>query len=335
MIRVLALFSQYDEWFMPDHRDLALYNFANSLNKHPKMEVRLYAHSGTIPLDALVKEYDVIFLLSLDYSAVCALRNLPENRIPVVARMGDPHVATALPMFDWLKKCRVVHGVEKFPLSCIRMYYPESVLKDYTMIQYGIEPNLFDDCVIPWEERIANEVAISGVMPLKSLRGRFAESLIQKKDFRLSYHYKLRAKCMELDHVVNVTQLSKQMRSSDFPTLLGNYRAAIAAASWYPVIKYYETPASGCLTFMEVTEQNHCAEIGYEDEMNAVFINKDNYKKKIREYLKTPHDPKWKDIAKAGKEHTLKNLNNKKATDKLFTILQEVSQRGNVSLPPQ
>lgn len=324
VVRILALYSQYNDWYTPNHRELVLYHFANGLNKHPKMEVCLYPHSGTIPLNRLVKEYDAIFLLSLDYSAACALRNLPENRIPVIARLDDPQRPTKYLIFDWLKKCRVIHGIEKFPLPCIRKYYPESILKDYTMIQYGIEPSLFDVCVIPWEERIANEVVISGVMPPRSLIERFINSLQEDKYFRRTYHYKLRAKCAELNNVVHIRQLSRQEMAKDYATLLGNYRAAIAASTWYPVVKYFEKPASGCLTFMEVTKQNHGAEIGFEDGVNAVFINKDNYKKRIQEYLHTPDDPKWKAIAKAGREHTLKNLNNEKAIDKLFTLFQEL-----------
>ena len=46
-------------------------------------------------------------------------------------------------------------------------------------------------------------------------------------------------------------------------------------------MKYKETPAAGCLTFMEITERNHGSFLGFEDGKSAVFIDESNYKRKI------------------------------------------------------
>ena len=42
-------------------------------------------------------------------------------------------------------------------------------------------------------------------------------------------------------------------RYSNYFELLTKYRASIAATTFYPTIKYWESTASGCLTFIEIT----------------------------------------------------------------------------------
>ena len=73
------------------------------------------------------------------------------------------------------------------------------------------------------------------------------------------------------------------------------YCAAIAATTTNPNIKYWEIPAAGCLTFMEITEKNDGGVLGYEDGETAIFINEKNYKRKFDEYLSNPYDSNGKE----------------------------------------
>ena len=89
------------------------------------------------------------------------------------------------------------------------------------------------------------------------------------------------------------------------------------------MIKYFEIPAAGCLTFMEVTEKNDCKFLGFEDGKNAIFINEENYKEKFLEFLEDRKNPKWEDIANAGRTHALKNLNNDVALERIIGLMHK------------
>jgi len=91
-----------------------------------------------------------------------------------------------------------------------------------------------------------------------------------------------------------------------------------------PVVKFWEMPAAGCLTFMEITEKNKGKHIGFTDGVNAVFINENNYKEKFENYLADVDNPKWQEIARAGREYALKKLNNDKATESLVELMCEL-----------
>jgi hypothetical protein len=47
-----------------------------------------------------------------------------------------------------------------------------------------------------------------------------------------------------------------------------------------------------------------------------------NYKKKFNEYLSDPMNPKWKEIANAGREFTFQNYTNDKAVDSLVELMR-------------
>ena len=108
------------------------------------------------------------------------------------------------------------------------------------------------------------------------------------------------------------------------PEVLSSFRAAIAATTTVPTAKYMETPAAGCLTFMEVTDQNQAITLGYEDGKTAVFIDESNYQDRFQEYLDDPSDPKWRRIADAGRTYTMNNLTNDTAADKLYSLMRAV-----------
>ena len=46
----------------------------------------------------------------------------------------------------------------------------------------------------------------------------------------------------------------------------------------YPAGKYFEIPAAGCMSFMEVTPKNHAKYLGFKNNETAIFIDEKNYK---------------------------------------------------------
>ena len=104
--------------------------------------------------------------------------------------------------------------------------------------------------------------------------------------------------------------------------LLQKYAGAIAATSVETTIKYWEIPAAGCLTFMEITEKNKGDYLGYVDGETSIFINEDNYEQKFENFLNDPYNPKWEKIANAGRDYALKNFNNEKAANSLADLME-------------
>jgi len=153
---------------------------------------------------------------------------------------------------------------------------------------------------------------------------------IRKKHFILlpgvsnnSPFYILREKCKKLSYVHHKT-VKDGFINDDFPILLGQYRAAIAACTVCSVYKYFELPACGCLTFMEVTEENDCRSLGFIDGKNAIFINERNYIKKFKRYLQNVNNPIYKKIAFAGREFVLREYSNKVQIQKLIDIMEKL-----------
>ncbi len=136
--------------------------------------------------------------------------------------------------------------------------------------------------------------------------------------------YKLRTMCNKLPYVDYTPTLLHEYVNDKFPNLLERYMAVTAACTDTPTINFWEKPAAGCLVFMEITEKNRGEYLGYKDNETAIFINEENYKEKFEEFLNEPDNPKWSKIASAGREYTLKNLNNDKAVELLVEIFEEL-----------
>ena len=133
-----------------------------------------------------------------------------------------------------------------------------------------------------------------------------------------------RTKCNNLPYVEYTSTLEHEYINDKYALLLEKYSAAIAADTYSPVIKYWEIPAAGCLTFMEITEKNQGKHIGFKDGMNAIFINEKNYKERFEDYLSDVDNPKWQEIASAGRDYALEQFNNDKATESLAELMREL-----------
>jgi hypothetical protein len=129
--------------------------------------------------------------------------------------------------------------------------------------------------------------------------------------------------CNELPYVDYTPTLQHEYVGDKYTFLLQKYSASIAAATFTVVMKYFEIPASGCLTFMEVTKMNEATTLGFTDYDTSIFINEKNYKNRFEEFLSDPNNPKWSQIATKGREFVLNNFSNDKGVEKLIAIMKE------------
>ena len=96
----------------------------------------------------------------------------------------------------------------------------------------------------------------------------------------------------------------------------------VVATTAYLTVRYKETPATECLTFMESIKRNYTAlRLRFKDDKNDVFVNGSNYLKKFQEYLYSKGSPRWKKITHKGRKHVLENLSNGESIERLDNIM--------------
>ena len=174
-----------------------------------------------------------------------------------------------------------------------------------------------------FNQRIKNKILNSGATGNQKITSKMF-GLITDPDSNAYKHYKLRAMCNKLPYVDYTPTLQSEYVNDKYPLLLSKYAAAIAATTTFPTIKYWEIPAAGTLTFMEITDLNMGKYLGFVDGKSTVFINENNYKQKFEEYLHDLDDPKWEEIALAGRKYALDELNNDKAVTSLVDLITEL-----------
>ena len=190
------------------------------------------------------------------------------------------------------------------------------------MIFYGIEPSLYNS-VTPFNDRIKEKILNSGAVVSNKLTNRIFAKLT-KGDEDPMKHYKLRTLCNKLPYVHYTTTSAHEYVGDKYQLYLKKYAAAIAATTDIYTMKYFEIPAAGCLTFIEITNKNYAANLGYIDGETAIFINEKNYQEKFKEYLNDIHNPKWETIASAGRQFAMANFNNDKGVESLIKLMKEL-----------
>ena len=259
------------------------------------------------------------------------------TRPKLLRHIGDELKAGTPILFDKLSEnvmyCSPVSGEiidivrgEKRTLEEIRIL-PDKNIKyvKHKIIIYGLESNLFQNNT-PFKERVKNKILCTGAIGKTNIKSKISNAVLNPKRSGW-YFYKLRTLCKELDYVEysGINEKLSDNKNQDYPVYTSKYRAIIAATTFYPTLKYWENAAAGCLTFMEITEKNNGYFLGYNDNETAIFINEKNYKEKFQQYLNDPDNPKWEQIANAGREYTMNNLTNDHAVSSLVELMKEVT----------
>ena len=321
-IRVSLVYKKSYNYFQPDHFDQTSYDFFfKALKRNDQLEISYYPCEKKFDISKIKGKCDVILLPNnrTDGSpdVVIGLKN---SNIPVISRTGDPYDAKKYNQIEFSETNKIDYLFSSHPDSLIYKYYPKNI--KHKIIIYGLEPELYQN-VLPFKPRIKDRILITGAMGRTDLRNRIANYVLNPGRSGW-YHYKLRTLCKELDYVEYSGMKGKKYANEDYPTYTSKYRAIIAATTFFPTLKYWENAAAGCLTFMEITKKNNGYFLGYKDNETAIFIDEKNYNEKFQQYMSDLDNPKWEQIANAGREYTMNNLTNDQAVSSLVELIKEI-----------
>ena len=293
--------------------------FMNALNRHADLDMAYFPAEKKFDVSKLRDKFDIILLWeNHPWGSPDELSGIQNLDIPVICRINDAHDAKIKGKIDYHEKYKIDHYFGYLPERFFYKYYPKNF--KYKVIFYGVEPKLYEN-LTPYSKRIKKKILCSGAAASTKFSSRLSD--IIRGEQSLWKHYKLRTKCIELPYVDYTSTLQHEYINDKYPLLLMKYCTSIAAHSLYPVIKYWESTAAGCLTFMEVTEKNQANILGFEDGKNAIFINEKNYEKKLLDYISDPNNAKWSEIAENGHHYTMANLTNDVASNSLVEIFKE------------
>jgi hypothetical protein len=323
--KVALIYKKSYNYFQPNHFDQTSYDFFfKALKRNIQLEISYYPCEKKFDVSKIKGKCDVILLPnnSTDGSPD-VLIGIKNSNIPVISRTGDPHDAERYNQIEFCEKNKVDYLFSSLPDSLIYKYYPKNIKQK--IIIFGLEPELYQN-VPPFKTRIKDRILITGKMGRTDLKNRAANYILNPRRSGW-YLYKLRTLCKELDYVEysGINEKLSDNKNQDYSAYTSKYRAIIAATTFYPTLKYWENAAAGCLTFMEITEKNNGYFLGYNDNETAIFINEKNYKEKFQQYLSDPDNPKWEQIANAGREYTMNNLTNDQAVSSLVELMKEVT----------
>lgn len=293
--------------------------FMNALNRHVDLDMAYFPAEKKFDVSKLRDKFDIILLWeNHPWGSPDELSGIQNLDIPVICRINDAHDAKIKGKIGYHEKYKIDHYFGYLPERFFHKYYPKNF--KYKVIFYGVESKLYEN-LTPYSKRIKKKILCSGAAASTKFSSRLRD--IIRGDRSLWKHYKLRTKCIELSYVDYTSTLQHEFINDKYPLLLMKYCTSIAAHSLYPVIKYWESTAAGCLTFMEVTEKNQANILGFNDGKNAIFINEKNYEKKLSDYISDPNNAKWSEIAENGRYYTMNNLTNDVASNSLVEIFRE------------
>jgi hypothetical protein len=329
-IKVAFIYKPSNPFLTPDYYDTTNYNFFwLALKRNPEIEISYFASEGDFDTSQLKNKFDIILIPSNYHNATPNLIGINKLEIPVICKSSDPHYAKKLGIFqdEYHEKFKIDHYWGWMPERYWHEFYPKDY--KYEAIVFGIESDLFNN-LKPFQDRIKDKIVNTGQIGNKKLKSRIANKILNPRSNGW-YFYKLRTLCNDLPYVVKQTLGGKgpalkqeKFTGNNYYQFLSKYRAGIAATTFYPTAKYWEIPAAGCLTFMEITNRNYGEHLEFRDKKTAIFINEKNYKDKFQEYLENPDDSEWEKIAMQGRKYVLNEFCNDKATKKLIKIMRKL-----------
>ena len=320
-INVALIYKPSYKFLTGNHFDnTTYYFFMLALKRNSKINISYFPEEKSFDISKLKNKFDIILIAENHSDATPELKGIQNTNIPVISRVGDPHDAKRKKKFIFHKKFKINYYFNFMDESYFYKYYPKNY--KYKTIIFGLESTAYENTK-PYKDRIKNKILNSGAIGKSNIKSRIVNKILNPK--RSSwYFYKLRTLCNKLKYVEYARDVEKNYKKKDYQHILSQYCAAIGATTFYPTIKYWEISASGCLTFMEITEKNHGEYLGYKDNETAIFINEKNYKEKFEKYLNDIDNPKWEQIAEKGRNYTMNYLNNDRAVDSLVDLFNEV-----------
>ena len=321
-IRVAFIYKHNCEWLTGKYFASTYYHFfMDALKRNDKIDVTYFPADNKFDVSILKNKYQIILLA--DDSPMATpdeLIGIKDINIPVISRVNDPHSAKNQGKIKYHESYKIDYYFGYMHESYFHQFYPKHF--KFKTIVYGLEPSLYQN-LAPYNNRIKNKILDSGVIGNSKIHSRIVNTICNPKSNSYK-HYKLRTLCTQLPYVDYTPTLEHEYIKDKFPLLLSKYAASIAATTYFPTIRYWEIPAAGCLTFMEITDRNKGEYLGYKDGISAIFINENNYKDKFEWYLNDLENSRWEAIANVGRDHALTELNNDKAVSSLVQLMRDL-----------
>ena len=323
-VRIAFVYRPSWKYYSPHYTIGTRYSFFfRALARSQSVEVGYFASESSVDASKLAGEWDVI-LCTNSATSTPPLKNA--SCMPVIAQTHDPHLVKELDMLRCHDEYKIDCCFNFMPESYFYKYFPKRFM--YKVIRWGLEADLFSGAG-PFEPRIKDRVLLTGKLADWGAKKRAVHALFRRGFSAVRANYELRRACATLPGVDYsgadpATGDYLNGGQNSYAEHLWGYRAAIAASGLYPTAKYWETPAAGCLTFMEATAANGAYDLGYKDMESAVFISSKNYEEKITRYLESPDDPRWAQIAEAGRHHATENLSNDRAVEALAELAKSL-----------
>lgn len=324
-VRIAFVYRPSWKYYRPDYTINTRYEFFfHALARAESAEVGYFPAEDEVDVSELAGKWDAVLCTN---SSLSTPRLARASALPVIAQTHDPHLVKELDML----RCHDEYGIDCYfnfmPEPYFHKYFPKSFR--YEVIRWGLEARLFAGAG-PFAPRIKDRVLLTGKLSDWGAKKRLVHALRRSGYAQVRANYELRRACAALPRIdysgadSGTGDYLNGGRKS-YAEHLSGYRAAIAAAGLYPTAKYWETPAAGCLTFMEATAANGALDLGYEDMESAVFIDSKNYKERIARYLESPDDPAWARIAESGRRHAVENLSNDRAVEALVRLARSLA----------
>jgi len=316
-IKVAFIYHKNNIFLTGSHFDNTYYHFyMNALKRNQMLDITYIPTGDVFDAKVLTDNFDIILLWeNSEFGMPDKLIGLDELNLPVITKVSDPFRASK--SIKLHKKWKIDH----YFWMCHEDFFYELYPKEfkYKTIIFGLESSLYRN-VKPFNERIKDKILLTGAIGNSKFHSRIINDIRRPKWNAYRFYY-LRTLCSKLPGISYLPISSHNYVNDMYSKLLEQYSASIAASSYSPNIKYLENSAAGCLTFMEITKKNRGTYFGFTDDETAIFINQENYKEKFDEFLSNPSKPKWEKIANAGREYSIKHLNNDKATDSLVELM--------------
>ena len=236
----------------------SLYHFfMNALKRNERINVTYFATNDTFDSSNLENKFDAILLpinqnITSDGAVPEKIIGIEKLKIPVVSFTGDIQDARHFDPHFFHKKYKIDAYFYMHPESWFHKFYPKEF--KYKTVYLGLEPGLYQN-LKPFEKRIKKKILNSGNIGNKKITSKVF-NFLRNRGHSNFQHYKLRTLCNDLNYVDYTPTLEHEFIGDKYPLLLEKYCSAIAATTNIATAKYFEIPAAGCLTFMEVTPIN-------------------------------------------------------------------------------
>jgi len=307
-MKVAFIYRKSNYFLSGTHFDNCTYNlYYGALKRNPRIELDFVCDDVCIDM-SIANNYDAVIVYDVTrWGGPDKFINVDKVKVPKICMIGDCHDAGYVApgqtesRMELCKEFGFDCYFYQFPPKIFYKYYPKEW--KYKWIPFGVEKSLYEN-VTPWNERIGNYILNTGAVNPK--------------------HYVLRGMLDSLPIVQHRSNVISGQSGDNFVRLLEQYKAAFAVMTTTTCHKQLEVPAAGCLSFMEVTEENGADIWGFENGVNAVYINTNNYKQILNDYIHTKDDPKWMAIANRGRQYVFANYSNDMMANWIIDMIEEL-----------